>query len=123
MTQTDPLEPAPWPDRQDRQVQAGERACPRTVRARLHIWVSGRVQGVSFRAFVQQTGTILGLTGWVRNVGYDQVETLAEGERAALEEFAQAVERGPSGSHVDAARVEWETPTGEFRWFDVKHSV
>jgi acylphosphatase len=131
MTQTDPLEPAPWPavshrraadargtngDRQDRQVQAGERA-------RLHIWVSGRVQGVSFRAFVQQTGMMLGLTGWVRNVGYDQVETLAEGERAALEEFAQAVQSGPRGSHVEAARVEWETPTGEFRWFDVKHSV
>ena len=116
MPQADPLEPAPWPDRQDRQVQAGERA-------RVHIWVSGRVQGVSFRAFVQQTGTILGLTGWVRNLGYDQVETLAEGERAALEEFARAVQTGPRASHVDAARVEWETPTGEFRWFDVKHSV
>jgi len=108
MPQADPLEPA--------QVQASERA-------RVHIWVSGRVQGVSFRAFVQQTGTMLGLTGWVRNVGYDQVETLAEGERAALEEFAQAVQTGPRASHVDAARVEWETPTGEFRWFDVKHSV
>jgi acylphosphatase len=81
------------------------------------------VQGVSFRAFVQQTGMMLGLTGWVRNVGHDQVEALAEGERAALEEFAQAVQTGPRGSHVEAARVEWETLTGEFRWFDVKHSV
>ncbi len=91
--------------------------------ARLHIWVSGRVQGVSFRAFVQQTGTMLGLAGWVRNLGYDQVEALAEGERAALEEFAQAVQTGPRASHVEAARVEWETPTGEFRYFDVEHSV
>jgi acylphosphatase len=105
------------------QANPGERACPRTVGARLHIWVSGRVQGVSFRAFVQQTGMMLGLTGWVRNLGYDQVEAVAEGERSALEEFAQAVQTGPRGSHVDAARVEWETPTGEFRWFDVKHSV
>ena len=92
-------------------------------RARLHIWVSGRVQGVSFRAFVQQSGMMLGLSGWVRNVGYDQVETLAEGECAALEEFAQAVQSGPRGSHVEDARVEWETPTGEFRWFEVEHSV
>ena len=92
-------------------------------RARVHIWVSGRVQGVGFRAFVEQTGTMLGLTGWVRNVGYDQVETLAEGECAALEEFAQAVQSGPRGSHVEDARVEWETPTGEFRWFEVEHSV
>jgi acylphosphatase len=85
--------------------------------------VSGRVQGVSFRAFVQQTGTIMGLTGWVRNLGYDQVETLAEGERARLEEFVQAVKSGPRASHVDAARVEWETPTGEFRYFDVERSI
>ena len=108
MTQTDPLEPA--------QVQASELA-------RVHIWVSGRVQGVNFRAFVQQTGTMLDLTGWVRNVGYDQVETLAEGERAALEEFAQAVQSGPRGSRVEEARLEWETPTGEFRYFDVEHSI
>jgi len=78
---------------------------------------------VSFRAFVQQTGTMLGLTGWVRNLGYEQVEAVAEGERAALEEFAQAVQSGPRGSHVEDARVEWETPTGEFRWFEVEHSV
>ena len=92
-------------------------------RARVHIWVSGRVQGVGFRAFVQQEGMMLGLTGWVRNLGYDQVETLAEGGRAALEEFAQAVQSGPRGSRVEDARVEWEPPTGEFRWFEVKHSV
>jgi acylphosphatase len=98
------------------QAEAGKRV-------RLHIWVSGRVQGVSFRAFVQQTGTMLGLTGWVRNLGYDQVETLAEGERAALEEFAQAVQSGPRGSRVEEARLEWETPTGEFRYFDVEHSI
>jgi len=78
--------------------------------------------GVSFRAFVQETGTRLGLSGWVRNVGDDQVETLAEGERAALEEFAQAVQTGPRASYVEAARVEWEAATGEFRWFEVRHS-
>ena len=92
-------------------------------RARVHIWVSGRVQGVGFRAFVEQTGMMLGLTGWVRNLGYEQVEAVAEGSRAALEEFAQAIQSGPRGSRVEDARVEWEPPTGEFRWFEVKHSV
>ena len=65
----------------------------------------------------------MGLSGWVRNLDYDQVETLAEGERAALEEFAQAVQTGPRASYVEAARVEWETATGEFRWFEVKPSI
>jgi acylphosphatase len=67
-----------------------------TDSARVHIWVMGRVQGVGFRAFVQQSGAMFGLTGWVRNVGYDQVEVVAEG------------------------RLEWESPSGEFRRFEVR---
>ena len=90
--------------------------------ARVHIWVTGRVQGVGFRAFVQQSGTIFGLVGWVRNVGYDQVETVAEGSRPVLLKFIDVVSRGPRASKVDEARTEWETPTGEFREFGVKYS-
>lgn len=96
---------------------------PSSESARLHVWVSGRVQAVGFRAFVEQIAFRLGLSGWVRNVGDDGVETVAEGHRSALEHFLEEVRRGPRASHVDEARVEWETPTGEFRWFDVKHSV
>jgi acylphosphatase len=92
-------------------------------KARIHIRVSGRVQGVGFRAFVEQTGLMLGLAGWVRNVGWNEVEAVAEGGRAALEEFARAVERGPRGARVEEAHVEWEPPTGEFRRFEVRHSI
>jgi acylphosphatase len=88
--------------------------------ARLHIWVSGRVQGVGFRAFVMQSGALLGLTGWVKNIGYDQVETLAEGPREALERFMEVVKTGPRASRVDEVRVEWETPDGEYQSFYVK---
>ena len=88
--------------------------------ARIHIWVSGRVQGVGFRAFVLQAGTLFGLTGWVHNLGYDQVETVAEGSRQVLLRFVEAVKTGPRPSRVDEAKVEWETPTGEFTRFDVK---
>lgn len=91
--------------------------------ARLHVWVSGRVQAVGFRAFVEQIAFRLGLSGWVRNVGADGVETVAEGHRSALEHFLEEVRRGPRASHVDEARVEWETATGEFRYFDVKPSI
>ncbi len=90
---------------------------------RVHIWVNGRVQGVGFRAFVQQQGYLLGLTGWVRNVGYNSVETVAEGRRDALERFVEAVRQGPRAARVDEIRVAWETPSGEFHKFDVRHSV
>lgn len=90
--------------------------------SRLHITVHGRVQGVGFRAFVQQVGVRLGLTGWVRNMGYDQVECLAEGRRALLEQFAQAVADGPIGSRVEECQQEWGTYTGEFDRFFVRGS-
>ena len=85
--------------------------------ARIHIRVTGRVQGVGFRAFVMQAGTLFGLTGWVRNVGYDQVETVAEGRREVLLRFLESVKTGPRPSRVDEAQVDWETPTGEFKHF------
>ena len=89
---------------------------------RIHIWVTGRVQGVGFRAFVQQTGALLGLAGWVRNVGYDQVETVAEGPRLALEQFAEVVKAGPRGARAEECRMDWETAGGEFDRFNVRSS-
>jgi acylphosphatase len=90
---------------------------------RVHIWVRGRVQGVGFRSFIQQSGSLLGLTGWVRNVGRNQVEMLAEGQRQVLEKFIEIAKTGPRVSHVDEARVEWETPLGEFKDFGVKYNI
>jgi acylphosphatase len=89
---------------------------------RVHAWVQGRVQAVGFRAFVQQNALQLGVTGWVRNVGYDTVEALAEGTREQIEDFLQMVRRGPIGSRVDESREEWEQVTGEFSSFRVKAS-
>lgn len=90
--------------------------------ARLHIWVSGRVQGVGFRAFVLHTAHSLGLNGWVRNVGYDHVETVAEGATSVLEQFAATIRTGPGGSRVDNFHMEWETAEGEFNRFEVRPS-
>jgi acylphosphatase len=92
-------------------------------RARIHIWVTGRVQGVGFRSFVQQAGGTFGLSGWVRNVGYDTVETLAEGLRQDLEKFAEAVKKGPRTGRVDQSRIEWENASGEFQNFSIKYSL
>ena len=89
---------------------------------RVHVWVQGRVQAVGFRAFVQQNAIQIGVVGWVRNVGYDTVEAVAEGTQEQVEMFLQTVKRGPMGSRVDESREEWEQITGEFEAFRVKAS-
>lgn len=90
---------------------------------RVHVWVKGRVQAVGFRAFVQQNASQIGVTGWVRNVGYNTVETVAEGNKIQLEQFIQMVKHGPVSSRVDESIEEWEKVTGEFASFGVKRSM
>jgi acylphosphatase len=91
---------------------------------RAHIRVRGRVQGVGFRAHVEyRARQIGGLTGWVRNVGYDTVEAVAEGERGNVERLIEEMKQGPRAARVDESKVEWETPTGEFDRFGVKRSL
>lgn len=93
-------------------------------RVRAHIWVKGRVQGVGFRAHVEHAARqIGGISGWVRNVGYDTVEAVAEGMRGDVVRIIEMMKQGPSMSRVDESRVEWEDVTGEFREFGVRRSL
>jgi len=89
-------------------------------KASLQIRVHGRVQGVGFRAFVAQNANLFNLTGWVRNVGRDQVETHAEGTQENLERFLEKVKAGPSVSNVKECEVEWGEFHGEFKNFKVR---
>jgi acylphosphatase len=88
----------------------------------LHANVTGRVQGVGFRAFVADQAQRLGLTGWVRNVGEDQVEVWAEGSQPELDQLLELLRRGPRSSYVSDVRIETETPKGSFRRFQIAPS-
>jgi acylphosphatase len=89
---------------------------------RIHVRVTGRVQGVGFRAFVLEAAEQAGISGWVRNMGYDQVESIAEGPHQKLEWFAMQLKAGPLGGRVDEANVDWEPASGEFTGFTVRSS-
>lgn len=78
----------------------------------LHGWISGRVQGVWFRASTRDEGAQLGLTGWARNLPDGRVEVVAQGERARLEALLSWLHHGPPGARVDRVEVRWE-PAGE----------
>ena len=91
---------------------------------RAHIWVKGRVQGVGFRAHVEyHARQIGGVTGWVRNVGWNTVEAVAEGRREQGGRLIALMREGPRASRVDEAKVEYEPITGEFSEFGVKRSM
>jgi acylphosphatase len=72
--------------------------------------VAGRVQGVGFRVFVLDAAEAEGLRGWVRNTPDGEVEGAAEGEREALNRFAQRLRRGPAGARVDHVTMDNDVP-------------
>jgi acylphosphatase len=74
------------------------------VQAR-RILVSGRVQGVAFRATTQERARTLGLVGWVRNLTDGGVEVVAQGEESALDELVAWCHRGPRAARVDEVRT------------------
>jgi acylphosphatase len=88
-------------------------AAPPASVVRAHLWVSGRVQGVGFRFFVQRAARSLGLAGYVRNLPDRRVEVAVEGPRADVDALVDAVRAGPPGAAVTAVDVVWEPPGGE----------
>ena len=82
--------------------------------------VSGRVQGVGFRYFTQDTARREGVTGWVRNLPDGRVEALAEGDADAVTRLERALRTGPHGARVDRVYVDDEDPTGKYATFSVQ---
>jgi acylphosphatase len=66
----------------------------------VHVRVSGRVQGVYYRAFTRERAIDLGVKGWVRNVPGGGVEAVLEGERKQVGELLKSMKSGPTGSLV-----------------------
>lgn len=71
----------------------------------VQVRISGRVQGVGFRLFVQRQALAHGVTGWVRNRPDGSVEALFEGSREALDALLGQVHRGPPGARVTDVAV------------------
>jgi acylphosphatase len=90
-------------------------------KARVHLIISGRVQGVFYRAFTRETAIRHGLKGWVRNLYDGAVEALFEGDKNAVEVAVAECFKGPPSSHVEHIEIEWDVWTGEFETFSVRY--
>lgn len=76
-----------------------------------HYLISGRVQGVGFRRFVERQARALGLRGWVRNLTDGRVEAWAEGSMGLLLELEKELRKGPSASRVDSLAISEKSAT------------
>jgi acylphosphatase len=82
-------------------------------RRRIHVIVTGRVQGVFFRKTTVQEAERLGLSGWVKNRSDGKVEIEAEGTDEALDAFLAFCRRGPEHARVDELAVAHHPARGD----------
>jgi len=100
-------------DHGDTMTDTGE-----SVRAR--ILVSGRVQGVGYRAFTCRMAIARGLAGCVENLDSGQVAVDVQGGRPVLEAFLAELNKGPVGARVTQVQVEWGKATGRYHDFTIR---
>ncbi len=88
---------------------------------RVHVFVSGRVQGVFFRQRTKQQAENHGVTGWVRNLDDGRVEAVFEGEENDVRALVDFCRSGPRGAAITGVDVTWEKFEGEFQNFKVTY--
>jgi len=91
------------------------------TKSRIHIFVTGRVQGVFFRYSTQKEAEKIGVFGWVRNLSDGRVEILAEGDKDKLEELLEWSKKGPATAKVEKTEFEWLDYLEEFDSFEIDY--
>ena len=82
----------------------------------VHVRITGRVQGVGYRAWTVDEARRRGLSGWVRNVPNGDVEAVFSGPAATVDEMIAACRRGPFSARVDQVMVDGAEPvSGPFK--------
>jgi len=89
------------------------------MKKQLHLYYSGKVQGIGFRYAVQDIASGLKICGWVKNLIDGRVEVLAQAEEDTLGGFLEQVNRNFS-RYIEEVNVEWQPASGEFRDFQVQ---
>jgi acylphosphatase len=91
------------------------------MKSSVHVIISGKVQGVWFRASTKQKADQLGITGWVKNTIDGDVEAVFEGEHSILKEMLEWCNHGPSLAKVKNIKVENNEKINEFDSFSIRY--
>jgi acylphosphatase len=90
-------------------------------KVRKHIYISGRVQGVGFRANARQKAQSIGVKGWIKNLFDGRVEAVVEGDKETVSQMMKFLKRGPSFANVTDVEIENENYSGDFNNFSIKY--
>jgi acylphosphatase len=91
---------------------ADDSASTEADRVRAHVFVSGHVQGVFYRANTRETARKHGVDGWVRNLDDGRVEAVFEGDEASVESLVEWCHSGSPAATVEDVDAEYEEPEG-----------
>lgn len=91
------------------------------MKVKVHVIVTGRVQGVFFRSKTRNEAKKYGVNGWVRNLPDGRVEAVFEGRKEDVDKLIDFAGKGPSGAKVRDLNVNWQDYGGEFRGFEIRY--
>lgn len=83
--------------------------------------VVGKVQGVRYRTYVQESATELGLVGYVKNMPDGSVVVVAQGMPDELKDFVEYLHEGSLLSKVASVGIDWRSPSKTFSEFSLLH--
>jgi len=91
------------------------------MRKQVHVFYSGRVQGVGFRMTAEEAATRLDIVGWVKNLRDGRVELLGEGEEKTLIRFLKEIRVGPMRNFIHHVEVTWGSSTDGHQEFEIRY--
>lgn len=91
------------------------------MKKKAHVYVSGRVQGVFFRATTRKQARKRGVTGWVKNLRDGRVEAVFEGDEQKVKEMLDFCHEGSSSARVQDVEVDWKEYRDEFSDFEIRY--
>lgn len=86
---------------------------------RVHLYITGTVQGVFYRQNTKNKAIHLNIKGWVRNLDDGRVEIIAEGEKEKINELIDWTHKGPEHAEVKNVNIEFEEYRAEFSDFSI----
>ena len=91
------------------------------MKKRVHVFYSGTVHGVGFRATAEEVASQLGVVGWVKNLRDGRVELLAEAEESTLQEFLEAIRTSVMRNFIRQVEISWGDALNSFDDFSIQY--